>query len=77
MAAYIAFDIEARHILTAVIMTAPGAILMSKMLVPETEVPETLGTSARRSSRPTPTSSTPPPAVPATACTWRSISPQC
>jgi CNT family concentrative nucleoside transporter len=43
MAAYIAFDIEARHILTAVIMTAPGAILMSKMLVPETEVPETLG----------------------------------
>jgi CNT family concentrative nucleoside transporter len=43
MAAYIAFDIEARHILTAVIMTAPGAILISKMLVPETEVPETLG----------------------------------
>jgi concentrative nucleoside transporter, CNT family len=43
MAAYIAFDIEARHILMAVIMTAPGAILMSKMLVPETEVPETLG----------------------------------
>jgi CNT family concentrative nucleoside transporter len=44
MAAYIAFDIEARHILTAVIMTAPGAILLSKMLVPETEVPETMGT---------------------------------
>jgi CNT family concentrative nucleoside transporter len=43
MAAYIAFDIEARHILTAVIMTAPGAIMMSKMLVPETEKPETLG----------------------------------
>ena len=44
MAAYIAFGIEARHILTAVIMTAPGAIMMSKMLVPETEKPETLGT---------------------------------
>ena len=44
MAAYIAFDIEARHILTAVIMTAPGAIMVSKMLVPETEKPETLGT---------------------------------
>jgi concentrative nucleoside transporter, CNT family len=43
MAAYIAFNIEARHILTAVIMTAPGAIMMSKMLVPETEKPETLG----------------------------------
>ena len=44
MAAYIAFGIEASHILTAVIMTAPGAILMSKILVPETEKPETLGT---------------------------------
>ena len=44
MAAYIAFGIEARHILTAVIMTAPGAILISKILVPETETPETLGT---------------------------------
>ena len=44
MAAYLAFGIEAKHILTAVIMTAPGAIMMSKMLVPETEKPETLGT---------------------------------
>jgi CNT family concentrative nucleoside transporter len=44
MAAYIAYGIEARHILTAVIMTAPGAILISKMLVPETDKPETLGT---------------------------------
>jgi CNT family concentrative nucleoside transporter len=44
MAAYIAFGIEARHILTAVIMTAPGAIMLSKILVPETEKPETMGT---------------------------------
>ncbi|MBI3658819.1 MAG: NupC/NupG family nucleoside CNT transporter [Acidobacteria bacterium] len=43
MAAYIAFGIEARHLLTAVIMTAPGTILMSKMFVPETEVPKTAG----------------------------------
>jgi CNT family concentrative nucleoside transporter len=43
MAAYIAFGIEARHLLTAVIMTAPGTILMAKMLEPETEQPETLG----------------------------------
>src|SRR5207244_4933106 len=41
MAAYIAFGIEAKHLLTAVIMTAPGTILASKMLVPETEVPLT------------------------------------
>ena len=78
MAAYIAFGIEARHILTAVIMTAPGAILISKMLVPETEKPETLGTvQRRRERRPTPTCSTRPPAAPATACTWRSTSPRC
>ena len=44
MAAYIGYGIEARHILTAVIMTAPGAILLSKILVPETDKPETLGT---------------------------------
>ena len=43
MAAYIAFGIEAKHLLTAVIMTAPGTILMAKMLVPETEQPVTAG----------------------------------
>jgi CNT family concentrative nucleoside transporter len=43
MAAYFAFGVAPRHILTAVIMTAPGTILLSKILVPETEVPETLG----------------------------------
>jgi CNT family concentrative nucleoside transporter len=41
--AYMKFGVEVRHILTAVIMTAPGAIMISKMLVPETEKPETLG----------------------------------
>jgi CNT family concentrative nucleoside transporter len=44
MAAYIAFGVEARHLLTAVIMTAPGTIMMAKMLVPETEIPKTMGT---------------------------------
>ena len=48
MAAYFAFGVEPRHILTAVIMTAPGAILLSKILVPETERPETLGTRESR-----------------------------
>ncbi len=43
MAAYILFGIEAKHLLTAVIMTAPGTIMMAKMLVPETEVPKTMG----------------------------------
>lgn len=44
MAAYIAFGIEPRHLLTAVIMTAPGTLMLAKMFVPETAVPETLGT---------------------------------
>jgi CNT family concentrative nucleoside transporter len=43
MAAYIAFGIEPQHLLTAVIMTAPGTLMMAKMFVPETGVPETLG----------------------------------
>jgi CNT family concentrative nucleoside transporter len=44
MAAYILFGIEAKHLLTAVIMTAPGTIMMAKMFVPETETPKTMGT---------------------------------
>ncbi len=43
MAAYIAYGIEAKHLLAAVIMTAPGTILLAKMLVPETEKPLTAG----------------------------------
>jgi CNT family concentrative nucleoside transporter len=43
MAAYILYGIEAKHLLAAVIMTAPGTILVAKMLVPETETPDTFG----------------------------------
>src|SRR5256885_935458 len=43
MAGYIAFGIDPKHLLSAVIMTAPGTILISKMLVPETEQPKTAG----------------------------------
>jgi CNT family concentrative nucleoside transporter len=43
MAAYIAFGIEPKHLLSAVIMTAPGTLLMAKMLVPETGQPQTAG----------------------------------
>src|SRR5246127_3313121 len=43
MAAYIAFGIDPKHLLSAVIMTAPGTLLMVKMLVPETEQPKTAG----------------------------------
>jgi CNT family concentrative nucleoside transporter len=44
MAAYILFGIEAQHLLTAVIMTAPGTLMMAKIFVPETRQPETMGT---------------------------------
>ncbi len=43
MAMYISQGIEARHLLSAVIMTSPGTILLAKMLVPETEIPATEG----------------------------------
>jgi CNT family concentrative nucleoside transporter len=43
MAMYISQGIDASHLLSAVIMTSPGTILMAKMLVPETEVPATEG----------------------------------
>ncbi len=43
MAMYISQGVEARHLLSAVIMTSPGTILLAKMLVPETEVPATEG----------------------------------
>ena len=43
MAAYILYGIQAQHLLAAVIMTAPGTILIAKMLVPEEEIPETQG----------------------------------
>jgi len=44
MAAYILFGVEAKHLLTAVIMTAPGTLMMAKMFVPETGKPKTMGT---------------------------------
>jgi CNT family concentrative nucleoside transporter len=51
MAAYILFGIEAHHLLTAVIMTAPGTLMMAKIFVPETQVPDTIGTVKMRVER--------------------------
>jgi CNT family concentrative nucleoside transporter len=44
MGAYILFGADARHLLTAVIMTAPGTLLIAKLIVPETGEPQTMGT---------------------------------
>ena len=51
MAAYILFGADAKHLLTAVIMTAPGTLMMAKMFVPETGSPETMGSVKLRVER--------------------------
>jgi CNT family concentrative nucleoside transporter len=44
MAAYVKIaGVRIEHLLTAVIMTAPATILLAKMLIPETDEPETAG----------------------------------
>lgn len=44
MVAYVQVaHVDIVHLLTAVIMTAPGAVMMAKLLEPETEAPETAG----------------------------------
>ncbi|MEZ5384284.1 MAG: nucleoside transporter C-terminal domain-containing protein [Prosthecobacter sp.] len=41
LAAYVSFGISAGHLLTASVMSAPTAIVMAKILLPETETSET------------------------------------
>jgi CNT family concentrative nucleoside transporter len=43
LGAYVLLGADARHLLTAVVMTAPGTILITKMLIPETAKPATAG----------------------------------
>jgi CNT family concentrative nucleoside transporter len=44
MAAYVKLaHVDIKHLLTAVIMTAPATIMLAKMLMPEVEQPETAG----------------------------------
>jgi nucleoside permease NupC len=39
---YISFGVQASHLITASVMSAPAALAVSKLLYPETEIPETL-----------------------------------
>jgi len=41
LAAYVSFGISAGHLLTASVMSAPAALIVSKILLPETEASET------------------------------------
>jgi CNT family concentrative nucleoside transporter len=44
MAAYVLMaNVEIKHLLTAVIMTAPATVMLAKMFIPETEQPATAG----------------------------------
>ncbi len=43
LAAYVSFGIEAGHLLTASVLSAPAGLLVAKVMVPETEVSETAG----------------------------------
>ncbi|MBM3724284.1 MAG: NupC/NupG family nucleoside CNT transporter [Acidobacteria bacterium] len=53
MAAYVKIaGVEIKHLLTAVIMTAPATIMLAKMLIPETEEPATAGTVKLEIERP-------------------------
>ena len=48
MAAYVGFNISAGHLLTASVMSAPAALMIAKVLAPETETSETAaGASAK------------------------------
>ena len=42
LAAYVSFGINAGHLLTASIMSAPAALLIAKIMLPESEVSETV-----------------------------------
>jgi concentrative nucleoside transporter, CNT family len=44
MAAYVAMGIPAGHLLAASVMSAPAALVMAKLMFPETEKPKTAGT---------------------------------
>jgi CNT family concentrative nucleoside transporter len=43
-ALYVLFGVDAGHLIVASVMSAPAALVMAKLMVPETEVSETFGT---------------------------------
>ena len=45
LAAYIGIGVSASHLLSASVMSAPAALAVSKLMYPETEIPESLNES--------------------------------
>ena len=46
LAAYISLGVEAQHVLSASVMSAPAALALSKLMYPETDIPVTSGVTA-------------------------------
>ncbi|XP_028414884.1 solute carrier family 28 member 3-like isoform X2 [Dendronephthya gigantea] len=46
LAAYVSLGVDAQHVLSASVMSAPAALAISKLMYPETEVPTTSGLNA-------------------------------
>lgn len=53
MAAYVGMGINAGHLVTASVISAPAALLIAKVLQPETEIPETRGSGSQDPPRTT------------------------
>jgi CNT family concentrative nucleoside transporter len=53
LAAYVSFGISAGHLLTASVMSAPAALLLAKVMLPETEASETAAGAAAKVPRET------------------------
>jgi len=45
LAVYVSFGVDAAHLMTASVISAPAALVIAKILTPETETPETAGQS--------------------------------
>lgn len=52
LAAYVSFGISAGHLITASVMSAPAALMIAKIMIPETEQSETAGQSIKPVSYP-------------------------
>src|SRR5690606_17180362 len=46
MAAYVQMGIDAKHLITASVVSAPAAVVIAKVMQPEVDDPATLGTAA-------------------------------
>jgi len=51
LAAYVKMGIDAGHLITASVISAPASLLIAKVMVPETEHPQTMGTTRVRVER--------------------------